>query len=195
MAVAHPREVRQMVHLISYPVRLFLCGIFLFLAAATASAQFKAGVQGTVTDSTGGLVPEAKITLTNTETNQTQEALTSGEGFYRFTGLAPGKYKLLAEKAGFKKQILENVVVGAEAVQGVNIVLTTGEVSESVTITTETTQILETENANVSRALSTQEIRQLPQNGRDPYELLRLTPGIFGDGARGSNGSAVNLPN
>src|SRR6185503_2118316 len=59
----------------------------------------------------------------------------------------------------------------------------------------ETAVALETENANVSRAISTVEIRQLPQVGRDPYELLRLTPGIFGDGARSGNGNSVNLPN
>src|SRR5688500_15589370 len=73
--------------------------------------------------------------------------------------------------------------------------LTTGEVAETVTVTEETAQAIETENANVSRALTTREIRQLPQVGRDPYELVRLTPGIFGDGARASNGQAVNLPN
>ena len=59
-----------------------------------------------------------------------------------------------------------------------------GVVTETVTVSGETAVALETENANVSRAISTVEIRQLPQVGRDPYELLRLTPGVFGDGAR-----------
>ena len=49
--------------------------------------------------------------------------------------------------------------------------------------------------ASVTRAISTEEIRQLPQVGRDPYELARLTPGIFGDGARGGSGGSVGLPN
>ena len=85
--------------------------------------------------------------------------------------------------------------MSAEETQGLDVVLTTGRVTETVTIIDETAQAIETENANVSRALTTREIRELPQVGRDPYELVRLTPGIFGDGARASNGQAVNLPN
>ena len=55
--------------------------------------------------------------------------------------------------------------------------------------------MLETENANIDKSISTQEIRRLPQTGRDPYELLRLTPGVFGDAARSGGGGANNLPN
>jgi Carboxypeptidase regulatory-like domain len=184
-----------MFRLFSFSARAVICGLFVLFTCVSASAQFKAGIQGTVSDSTGALVPEAKITLQNTETSKTQEITSSAEGFYRFSGLPPGKYSLTAEKTGFNKQILENLVIGAETVQGLDIVLTAGQVSESVTVTTETMQTLQTESANVDRTLTTLEVRQLPQNGRDPYELLRLTPGIFGDGARAGNGNAVNLPN
>jgi carboxypeptidase family protein len=175
--------------------RLCVSGLFLLFIVGAANAQFKAGIQGTVADSSGGLVPDATITLTDNATGKSQTTTTSGEGFYRITGLAPGTYTLSAEKSGFKKQLFENVVIDAEAVQGLDIVLTTGEVAETVTVTEVTGQLLETENGNVSRALTTREIQQLPQVGRDPYELLRLTPGIFGDGARGGNGAAINLPN
>src|SRR6266850_143282 len=176
-------------------VRTITCGLFLLSALITAQAQFKAGIQGTVSDTAGGLVPEAKITLTNTETGKTQETTSSGEGFYRLSGLPPGKYKLAVEKAGYKQKVFDNVAVNAEAVQGVDIALEPGDVSATVTVTEETATTLETENGNVGRAISTQEIRQLPQFGRDPYELLRLTPGVFGEGARGGTGNAVNLPN
>jgi hypothetical protein len=148
-----------------------------------------------VTDSTGGLVPDVKITLTNAATGQSQTTAASNEGFYRITGLSPGSYTLIAEKPGFKRQIFENVIINAEGTQGFDIALATGEVAETVTITETAAQALETENGNVSRAITTREIQQLPQVGRDPYELLRLTPGVFGDGARGSGGAAVNLPN
>jgi hypothetical protein len=73
--------------------------------------------------------------------------------------------------------------------------LEVGDVSATVTVTQETAQILETENANVDKAITTQEVRALPQFGRDPYELARLTPGVFGDAARGGTGGAVALPN
>lgn len=176
-------------------VRIVTCGLILLSAIVTAQAQFKAGIQGTVTDSSGGLVPDAKITLTSNETGKAQTTTANEEGFYRFTGLPPGSYTLAAEKSGFKKQLFDKVDINAEATQGFDIALTTGEIAETVTVTENTQAALETENGNISRAITTREIRQLPQVGRDPYELLRLTPGIFGDGARGSGGGSVNLPN
>ena len=169
-----------------------LCILF---AAGSASAQFKAGVQGTVTDSAGGLVPAAKVTLTNTETANSQEVTASGEGFYRFTGLAPGKYALTVEKEGYKKTILESVTINAESVQGLDVALETGEVSATVTITEESAPLLETENANIAKTITNVEVLRLPQSGRDPYELARLAPGVFGTGARGANGNSAGLPN
>src|SRR5713226_908490 len=143
-------------------VRALMCGFLLLFAVITASAQFKAGIQGTVTDTTGGLVPEAKITLVNTETGKAQETTTSNEGFYRLSGLAPAKYKLTVEKAGYKQKVFDNVAVNAEAVQGIDVALEPGEVSATVTVTQETAQTLETENANVDKAITTQEVRSLP---------------------------------
>ena len=175
--------------------RALMCALVLVSLAATARAQFRAGVQGTVTDPAGAVVTDATVTLKNNETGATRQATTSGEGFYRIAELPPGTYTLTVEKAGFKKSSLENIVVNAESVQGLDIVLTTGEVSEVVTVTSATTAALDTENANVNRAVTTQEIRRLPQFGRDPYELLRLTPGIFGDASRGGGGGSANLPN
>src|SRR6185295_364778 len=96
-------------------VRVTTCALFLLLFLGSANAQFKAGIQGTVSDTTGGLVPEAKITLTNNETGKVQEVTSSAEGFYRLSGLPPGKYTLTAEKEGFKKQVVENIEVSAEA--------------------------------------------------------------------------------
>src|SRR5260370_38941428 len=122
--------------------RVILCVLFLLLLAATANAQFKAGIQGTVKDTAGGLVPEAKITLTNTETGKTQETTASGEGFYKVSGLAPGKYKLRVEKAGYKQKVFENVAVNAEAVQGIDVALEPGDVSATVTVTQRTAQTL-----------------------------------------------------
>ncbi|MEP6570703.1 MAG: carboxypeptidase-like regulatory domain-containing protein, partial [Acidobacteriota bacterium] len=176
-------------------VRVLTCGLFLLLFLGSANAQFKAGIQGTVTDTGGGLVPEAKITLLNTETGKTLETITSDEGFYRLSGLPPAKYKLTVAKAGYKQKVFDSVAINAEAVQGLDVSLEPGDVSATVTVTQETGQTLETENANVDKAITNQEVRALPQVGRDPYELLRLTPGVFGDSARGGAGGAVSLPN
>jgi hypothetical protein len=181
--------------LLNASLRAAVCALLVTICCVAAHAQFRAGVQGTVKDATGAIVPGASVTLTSRETNKTQTTTSSDDGFYRFNELAPGNYSLTAEKAGFKKQVLENVVVNAEAVQGVDLLLTTGDISESVTVNETAVPQLETENANVSKAITTREVRELPQVGRDPYELARLAPGVFGSGARGGNGNSVGLPN
>jgi uncharacterized surface anchored protein len=99
-----------------------MCGLFLCSVVITANAQFRAGVQGTVSDSAGALVPDAKVVLRNTETDKTQEASTNAEGFYRITGLAPGKYELTVEKTGYKKSLTESLNVSAENIQGMDVI-------------------------------------------------------------------------
>ena len=73
--------------------------------------------------------------------------------------------------------------------------LSAGDVTETVTVTENANPGLQTENADVSKSITTEEVLRLPQFGRDPYELLRITPGVFSDDARGGGGGAANLPN
>src|SRR5262249_726266 len=175
-------------------LRTVACGFCVLLLSGVAAAQFNAGVQGSVKESSGALVPHAVVKLTNRATNQTSQVITSREGFYRFSALAPGEYTLKTEKTGFEGNEL-NITVRAESIQGFDIVLNPTGVAGTVTVTGTTEQAIETENANVDRAITNQKDLRLPQFGRDPYELVRLTPGIFGQGARSSSGGAVNLPN
>ncbi|HYY56607.1 MAG TPA: carboxypeptidase-like regulatory domain-containing protein, partial [Pyrinomonadaceae bacterium] len=169
-------------------LRAVVCGLFIFVLAGSAGAQFRAGLQGTVTDPNGAVVSGATVTLTNNETGKSQQVTTSEEGFYRFSSLAPGLYTLTGEQAGFSKTVLDSVNVSAEEVQGVDLVLQAGSVSEVVTVSADTAATLETENANIRGIITTEEVRELPQVGRNPYELARTAPGVFGDPARRGGG-------
>src|SRR5262249_27801884 len=180
---------------LSCVTRIVLCGYAMMLLASAANAQFKASIQGTVKDATGADVSGATITVTNNETGRSQQVKAGDEGFYRVTELPPGTYTVTAEASGFKKKILESVVIHAEEAQGVNITLETGPVAESVTVTATNEAPLQTENANVSKTITNLEVLRLPQAGRDPYDLVRLAPGVFGEGARTAGGAAANLPN
>jgi carboxypeptidase family protein/TonB-dependent receptor-like protein len=184
--------MRQSLSVLSRAVFLLA---FAALLPVGASAQFKAGVQGTITDSTGAIISGANVTLINKETGRKLTTSSSESGFYRVTGLAPGQYQIVAERVGFKKSELRELVIRAETDQGVDITLEPGLVSETVTVSGDSTPRLQTENANVDRGVTEREIRSLPQFGRDPYELARLAPGVFGQGARAGGGGAVNLPN
>lgn len=169
---------------------------FILVSATIVSAQYKAGIQGTVTDPNGAVVPGAKVELKSSETGRTLETVASDEGFYRFSSLAPGLYTITVTVDGgsFKKAEIQNVNVRAETLEGVNVTLEPGGITEVVTVQADTVA-LETEDANVRKVISTDEVLNLPQSGRDPYELARLTPGVFGSGSRGANGNSQGFPN
>jgi carboxypeptidase family protein/TonB-dependent receptor-like protein len=163
--------------------------------AVTASAQFQAGIEGTVTDTSGAVVAKVAITVTNKETGVSHKASTSDAGFYGVTNLAPGKYTVTATSAGFKTKVIADVEVRAESVQGVNLTLEPGAVTTQVTVAGEAIPLTETEDATQSATLTKVDVANLPQFRGDPYELLRLSPGVFGQGARDGGGSSVNFPN
>lgn len=159
-------------------------------------AQYRASLQGTVTDPTGAAIPGATVTLTNKDTNATQTAQTSGSGVYSLTGLAPGNYRMTVEATGFKKQVLDNVLVTSEQAQGHNIELQVGTpTTQTVTVTAAIAPAINTETATVSKTFSGQQIEALPTFGRDPFQAAMLASGSFGDNARSANGQgAANLP-
>src|SRR5436309_13196081 len=95
--------------------------VFVLILTISGFAQFRAGVQGTVTDPAGGTVAGATVTLTSKETNQSQTTTTSDAGFYRFTGLAPGLYSLAVEQQGFKKRLVNDVKIDAETIKGQDV--------------------------------------------------------------------------
>jgi len=165
--------------------RVVFCAV---LFTGMAYAQYRAGIQGSVTDSQGAVVPDATVTLTSQETNVSKQTTSSPSGTYTFNGLAPGAYRLIVEKAGFKKQVLENVRVAAEQMQGVDLQLDVGQVTESVTVT-DVSPIIDTESGQVAGTITSKQVQTLPTFGRDPFQLLQLAPGVFGDNARGAGGS------
>ncbi len=157
-------------------------------------AQFTARIQGTVTDQKGAVVGGAKVIATNQATNVNHEAVASDTGFYRVEGLPPGKYTITINAPGFKESITHDLNVEAESPRGLDVQLTVGAVSEQVTVTAGTA-MLQTEDASLAATITNQQLERLPIFGRDPYELLRITPGIAGDGARSGSGQSVGFPN
>jgi hypothetical protein len=169
--------------------------LFTLLFTTPTKAQFRAALQGVVADGNGATVSGANVTLTNKETGFSQQTTTSENGFYRFSNLPPGNYSVTVELTNFKKGVVDNVTVDAESVEGINVTLEAGVITETVTVETTDSNALETETGNVQKSVTTEEIRRLPQSGRDPFDLLRLTPGVFGNAARSGTGQAANLPN
>lgn len=168
--------------------------VLLGLFVSPAHAQFRAAIQGTVTDSTGAAIPGVSVVVTSNETGAVSETVTNETGFYRVSGLAPGLYRVSVTLQGFKEFVTDDVRVGAEEARGLDVALEPGGIEETVTVTS-APSTLSTENAEIGGTLGTVEVQSLPQVGRDPYELVRLTPGVFGLGMRSGIGNAVGFPN
>ncbi|MGH9682977.1 MAG: carboxypeptidase regulatory-like domain-containing protein [Candidatus Acidiferrales bacterium] len=163
----------------------------LSLLLPVARAQYRAGIQGSVLDPQGGVVGGATVSLTSVDTNHTVQTTTSSGGVYTFPSLAPGRYTIVVEKQGFKKKVLDDVIVAGEQVQAVNVTLEVGAATQSVTINASEAPLIDTETGQISGTLTNAEIQNLPSIGRDPFQLLRLAPGVFGDGAQAPGGAAT----
>jgi hypothetical protein len=164
--------------------------LFVTLGLTAATAQYRASIQGTVTDEQGAVVLGATVTLTNKETGKAYTATTNDLGIYNFSSLPPSHFSMSVEKAGFKKQSLEDLTVISEQANAVNVQIAVGSNTETVTVSGDATPLIDTETSNMSGTVKAEEFQKLPSFGRDPFQLLQLAPGAFGDGSQGAGGSS-----
>ncbi len=157
-----------------------------------AIAQFRSAIEGTVTDSTGGVVPGAQVTLTNIDTGVSQVAQSNGEGLYRFPSLPPGHYKVSAAMNGFATTTQENITLLAEEIRTVPLTLKPGNLSETVTVTEETAAMQYSE-AKVAGDISAKELSALPLAGRNIGNLIGLVPGVTGTGNASQNANDTDI--
>ena len=164
-----------------------LC-LILLVAAVQAAAQFSGAIQGTVVDPTQAAVPDAVVTATNIATGIARSAKTSGEGFYRISNLAPGRYNVTAEKTGFSVSHLKGLVVDITQVVKADFNLAVGSIAEQVSVDARA-PLLETEQGRVSGQVDRVQLNELPLNGRNAFNLIALQPGMIGRGQSVSMGS------
>lgn len=164
---------------------LMLCGLvlpLLFYSSALAQTGTST-VRGTVTDQQGRVIAGATVTLIDTEKNFTRTQVTSGEGTYSFTAVPPGTYRVEAEASGFKKGIVTDVQALVDKPTDANVKLEVGNVSESVTISSGTGEVLiNKEDASLGNNFVNRQITQLPLEARNVPSLLTLQPGVTKEG-------------
>jgi len=173
--------------------RFLLVLPLLFLLTSASDAQYRASLRGTVIDAQGGAVVGATVTLTNADTSANLVSTSDDNGVYQFNALPPAPYRVTVEHPGFKKKVLEHVQIIPEQPNALDLPLEVGDVQQTVTVS-ETTQALDTETANLSGTVNSNEIQHLPSFGRDVFQLIQLAPGVFGNGAQGGGGNGVNIP-
>jgi Carboxypeptidase regulatory-like domain/TonB dependent receptor len=143
--------------------------------------QFRSSIEGTVSDTSGAVVPDTKVVLTNTDNGVTQTAQSNNTGYFRFPSLGPGNYKLTASKQGFQTLNQENISLLAQEIRTVPMVMKVGQIQESVTVTTESTPVQLSE-AKIASDISARELHELPLAGRNVLNVLSETPGVTGVG-------------
>ncbi len=173
---------------------LFVVAVVLLLAGR-AQAQFGASLTGTVTDSSGGAIPNATVTLTNEGTQQKVVRQSSGTGVFEFPSLPGGRYDLSVTATGFKVSSYQAIAVSEGQPRNFDVNLSAGGATETVNVDAADVVALQTSDANVNTTIDSEQFQKVPTYGRDPYNLVRTAPGITGDGARAGNGTAVFLPN
>lgn len=149
---------------------------FSLLPAGAQSTVATGSIQGTVTDPNGAVVPNASITITNKATGQSSKISSGGSGTYASGALIPGEYEVRIEAKGFQTQVLTVPVQVGNTAAG-SAKLTLGQSTEVVEVTGSAVSV-NTEQATVQGVLSTQQIENLPINGRNFLDLAQLEPGV-----------------
>lgn len=163
---------------------------FLLFAALAAGQSMRATLTGRVTDPTGAIVPNAKIVITDTQTNTTTVVTSNGAGLYTAPFLAPGKYQISVTCSGFKNYLHTGLVLQTEQTLTENVVLQVGRVSQTVTVHGGT-PLIDMATANSGQELTAEEVEQLPSNGRAPMGFAHL---LYGAVAKGKHSMSQTRP-
>ncbi|MEX2261668.1 MAG: carboxypeptidase regulatory-like domain-containing protein [Bryobacteraceae bacterium] len=159
----------------------------LSLAGAAAFAQSNvASLTGIVTDSSGAVAPGVVITITNNATGIVYKTQSNAGGIYTAPSLLPGSYRAEFQAEGFKKhQVLDLTLETAQRLR-LDVTLELGDVQQVVDVRAAATP-LQQESAEISETITAKDIQSIPLNGRVPYALLSLTPGVSAGGDDPSN--------
>ncbi len=158
--------------------RLGVILLVLFVAASPLWGQIDRGaIVGTVRDSSGAVIPNAAVTVTNKDTGVSVSTRTNADGTYQVLALLPGTYTASASASGFSKQVQSAIVIHVQSRMAVNFTLSVGSVRQEVVVTTPP-ELLQTETAAVGQVIDRRQIVDLPLNGRRYADLALLEPGV-----------------
>jgi len=160
---------------------LLFTTLVLFCLATNVQAQSAGSVRGTVVDSQGGSVPDAKVTLTNVATGVKQEAETNDAGLFVFGYVAPATYEISIQKEGFRTSNTQTAVEVAQVVD-LKIALEIGKVTETVTVV-ESPIVINTTSGELSHEITGKQLHELPLINQNYYNLMLLTPGAIDTGS------------
>jgi hypothetical protein len=164
-------------------LRTMLAVMLALALAVPAAAQSQAAngsIEGTVVDSSGGLLPGVAVTVTNTDTGAQRTVVTNAAGMFRAPLLTLGAYKVVAELEGFKKYEESGVKLSVGQTVAMKIVMGVGALTETVTVNAADRPALELARIDIGHTMSDQEVHSLPLVARNPYNFALVQPGVTG---------------
>jgi hypothetical protein len=176
----------------SLAVHVVLLIVSIVASAVLVQAQYRASIQGVVTDPTGAVVAGATLTLINPATAEKQVRTSDASGVYNFNALAAAgaSFRLVVEKTGFEKKVLDHIVLNPDQANALNVELVIGAQATVVNVDASSAPALETETASLNGVVNDNQIQHLPSFGRDVTKLAQLAQGTFADGAQAGAGGA-----
>jgi hypothetical protein len=153
-----------------------------------------ASISGTVTDSTGAIIPNASVTARNTDTGIINSTQSNTDGFYSFPALAPGKYEVIIKAAGFEEYHQTDLVLDVNNAVRVDAVMKVGAVTQQVSVSATAVHV-DTSSTQMGEVITDTKITAVPLNGRSYTDLMSLQPGVApaSSGAASSNPVSGNL--
>jgi hypothetical protein len=155
--------------------------VVLFLAVGLSFGQAISvnggSIQGTITDPSGAIIPSASVTITGTDTGFVKTLTTDSAGYYSLGPLIPGNYSVTVVATGFERMVIKTVVRTGTATNG-NFKLTLGATTETVEVNAGALQI-NTDQQGVSDVITSEQIKNLPVNGRNFLDLAQVIPGVI----------------
>ncbi|HEY0078215.1 MAG TPA: TonB-dependent receptor [Pyrinomonadaceae bacterium] len=179
----------------SFPLRRRLSGVFrcalvgalVLSCALSAFAQAQsnaADLRGFVRDPQAAVVPNATVTVRNNATGVNRTVQTNDEGLYQITNLPPGEYEVTVEAASFSRAVVPSVILTVGQRADLDITLQTGAITETVTVTGATTEVVETSRTALATTIDQQRIENLPINERSYLNFALTTSTVTRDNAR-----------
>ena len=173
---ANPNRLVRRIALSAFAVTLLL----VFNINAFAQSQALNGqIEGTVTDTSGAIIPKASVTIRNIETGTTRLLTTDDSGVYRAPLLPLGTYRVVAEAPNFKKLVRDGITLTTGQIATVTLALEPGQVSEVVTITGDA-PIADPGKIDLGRVMNSVEVHNLPLVSRNPYNFALLQSNVTG---------------
>ena len=181
----------------------FFVALLALALAAPAMAQSQAAngsIEGTITDTSGGVLPGVAVTITSTDTGTERTIITNERGLFRAPLLPLGTYRVVAELQGFKKFEQTGIQLSVGQTQVVNATLAVGTVSETITVISADSPALDVARIDIGHTMTNQEVHNLPLVARNPYNFALVQPGVtgienveFGVPRLAANGAAMRI--